>query len=172
MQITFVPLAKSHFGLLLKWLETPHVKTWWDPDIVWTSASVKEKYANYIKEHKVIDGVVKAIQAYIICVDSWPIGYIQIYNAYDFPRDTILLGLPKNLAAFDILIGEIDYLNRGVGAQVLIAFLQKYAASYTHVFADPEKTNYAAIRAYEKAGFEKAHLQPNNKNVWMIKNQR
>ncbi|NBO24779.1 MAG: aminoglycoside adenylyltransferase, partial [Chlamydiae bacterium] len=30
MKITFAPLAESHFSLLLKWLESPHVKKWWD----------------------------------------------------------------------------------------------------------------------------------------------
>lgn len=30
MNINFVPLADSHFPLLLKWLEMPHVKLWWD----------------------------------------------------------------------------------------------------------------------------------------------
>lgn len=33
MAITFETLHESHFTLLLKWLETPHVKKWWDEDV-------------------------------------------------------------------------------------------------------------------------------------------
>jgi len=34
MNTTFQPLAISHFPLLLQWLETPHVKAWWDQDVL------------------------------------------------------------------------------------------------------------------------------------------
>ncbi|MGX6960355.1 MAG: hypothetical protein ACIPMY_03825 [Rickettsia endosymbiont of Pentastiridius leporinus] len=36
MNINFIPLTISHFSLLLKWLNMPHVKLWWDEDIKWT----------------------------------------------------------------------------------------------------------------------------------------
>ncbi len=47
--ITFETLSEKHFSLLLKWLETPHVKKWWDQDIHWTLGLIKEKYDNYVK---------------------------------------------------------------------------------------------------------------------------
>ena len=52
MTITFIPLAESHFPLLLRWLEAPHVKAWWDQDVTWTLELVREKYGNYIKGNK------------------------------------------------------------------------------------------------------------------------
>lgn len=36
MIIKFIPLAELHFSLLLKWLNTSHVKSWWDRDVNWT----------------------------------------------------------------------------------------------------------------------------------------
>ncbi len=84
MKITFTPLAESHFPLLLKWLEKPHVKKWWDQDVKWTSALIQGKYTDYVKGYKLDNGVPKAISAHIIYADNTPIGYIQIYNAYDF----------------------------------------------------------------------------------------
>ncbi|WP_371218694.1 GNAT family N-acetyltransferase [Orientia tsutsugamushi] len=86
MKITFVPLAESHFPLLLKWLETPHVKKWWDQDVMYTLELVKEKYSSYVKGYKLVDGQQKPIQVFIIHNNQNPIGYIQIYNAYDFPN--------------------------------------------------------------------------------------
>jgi len=49
MKITFTPLQESHFPLLLKWLETPHVKAWWDKDIHWTPELIKKRYASYVQ---------------------------------------------------------------------------------------------------------------------------
>jgi RimJ/RimL family protein N-acetyltransferase len=184
MNITFSPLAESHFPLLLKWLETPHVKAWWSVDqnsqrvgevkqkeeeAKWTSSLIQEKYINYVKGFKLENGVNKPIQAYIIFVDTIPIGYIQIYNAYAFPRSKPLIGLPLDLAAFDVLIGEEGYLKRGIGSMAIMQFLKEYGGKYTHIFVDPETTNLAAIHAYEKAGFKKINQQPESDEVWMLR---
>ena len=48
MTITFEPLNESHFPLLLKWLETPQVKKWWDQDVTYTMGLVKEKFGKLI----------------------------------------------------------------------------------------------------------------------------
>ncbi|MBY0292843.1 MAG: acetyltransferase, partial [Alphaproteobacteria bacterium] len=50
--ITFIPLQEHHFPLLLKWLEVPHVKAWWDQNILWTSELIKEKYGAYVQGFK------------------------------------------------------------------------------------------------------------------------
>lgn len=171
MNITFKPLCEADFPLLLKWLEAPHVKAWWDQDIKWTLALIQEKYANYVKGYKLENGVRKSISAHIIYVDMTPIGYIQIYNAYDFPCSKLLTGLPVSLAAFDVLIGEINYLKQNIGSRSIIQFLKEYACSYTHVFADPDKNNLSAIRAYEKAGFKKIKEQADTGEIWMIREQ-
>lgn len=172
MNITFLPLAESHFPLLLRWLQAPHVKKWWDQDVHWTPALIQQKYGDYIKGYKLDNGVAKPINAYIICVDEKPVGYIQIYNAYDFPREIPLVNLPESLAAFDVLIGEADYLKQGIGSKVITLFLDQYAVSYSYVFVDPDSANFAAIRAYEKAGFKKTEYQPDTDEIWMIKSQR
>lgn len=78
MHITFEPLAESHFPLLLKWLTTPHVKAWWDKDIHWTADLIQEKYNSYVKGFKLQERVPKKIDAYIICADTTPVGYIYI----------------------------------------------------------------------------------------------
>ncbi|KTD67542.1 GNAT family acetyltransferase [Legionella santicrucis] len=169
MKITFVHLTESHFSLLLKWLEEKHVKTWWDPDVHWTDELIFKKYADYVKGYKLAHGTPKPIYPYIICVDEKPIGYIQLYNAHDFLRSKSLQGLPQCLAAFDVLIGEPDFLKRGIGTSAITIFLNQYATSYTHIFVDPESSNVAAIRAYEKAGFQKLGLQPDTNELWMIK---
>ena len=111
----------------------------------------------------------KSINAYIIYIDEMPLGYIQLYNAYDFPRSVPLIGLPSSLAAFDVFIGEKQFLNQGIGSKAIEQFLNEQATSYAHVFVDPESTNIAAIRSYEKAGFKKAITQPDTNEVWLLR---
>ena len=170
MNINFIPLSESHFPLLLRWLNTPHVKQWWDGEIKWTPELIGEKYTSYVKGYTPERGVNKPIQAYIIYEDEGPVGYIQAYHAYDFPRSSSLEHLPSKLAAFDILIGEQTALRRGLGEKALSKFLKHYLdPHYTHIFADPDKRNVGAIRLYEKVGFRKVADKPAAEEVWMIR---
>ena len=52
MCVIFKPLKREHFPLLLKWLETPHVKKWWDSDINWTLELIEKKYSSYTQGFK------------------------------------------------------------------------------------------------------------------------
>jgi aminoglycoside 6'-N-acetyltransferase len=169
MKITFTPLAELHFPLLLKWLEAPHVKAWWDQDVTYTMELVHEKYSSYVKGYKLVDGRQKPIQAFIIHNNKNPIGYIQIYNAYDFPRSKTLSGLPENLGAFDVFIGEESALQQGLGSKAISQFLNTHGSQYSHIFADPNSSNTAAMKCYAKAGFKKLSEQEDIKEVWMLK---
>ncbi|WP_367608387.1 hypothetical protein [Legionella sp. W05-934-2] len=60
MKISFKSLCEADFSLLLKWLEAPHVKAWWDQDIEWTPDLIRENF-DYIKGYKFYNGVAKAI---------------------------------------------------------------------------------------------------------------
>jgi aminoglycoside 6'-N-acetyltransferase len=168
MKITFALLAESHFPLLLKWLEASHVKKWLDQDVAYTMDLVREKYSSYIKGYKLINGAQKPIQGFIIHNNQNPVGYIQIYNAYDFPRSKSLLDLPENLGAFDIFIGEAAALQQGLGSKAILEFLKLHGNPYTHIFADPDSNNVAAVKCYERAGFKKLSEQKDTKEVWML----
>jgi aminoglycoside 6'-N-acetyltransferase len=154
MSLRFEPLDPSHFPLMLKWLESPHVKQWWDPEKTWTLSSVQEKYTDYTQGYKTENSIKKPITARVIYYDEEPIGYIQGYNAYDFSRSVTLDGLPKSLGGFDIFIGEKNYLGKNLGAQAIRLFLEQILFPvYTYVFSDPEYTNAMAVSAYQKSGF-------------------
>ncbi len=172
MMITFKPLQESHFSLLLKWLETLHVKAWWDQDIQWTPELIKEKYGDYVKGYKLEKGEKKSIQAYVIYGDDHPIGYIQFYNAYDFPRenDILLEGLPISLAALDFFIGEEGYLGKGLGSEILRQFLKEHIdPAFEACFVDPDTCNTQALRAYEKAGFANIKTVNEGRVTWMVR---
>lgn len=166
MNISFESLTALHFPLMLKWLETTHVKAYWDKDISYTEDLVKEKYASYVDGYKLEKGVQKAIHSYIIYIDNNPIGYIQIYNAYDFARKVPLINLPKSLAAIDFFIGDINYIGKGLGVEILKVFDYQ---GYKNILVDPEMDNIVAIKIYKKAGFKKVN---NTHEIYMLKEIR
>jgi RimJ/RimL family protein N-acetyltransferase len=170
MHITFEPLAKSHLSLLLRWLGAPHVKAWWDQGVHWTPELIQEKYGSYIEGYRIQDGIQKEIHAYVICANNNPVGYIQYYNAYDFPRSAPLVDLPQSLGAFDIFIGEENYVGKNIGSRAIEKFLDIHCTKkYTHIFADPDINNIAALNAYTKAGFKKIKESTETKEIWMLK---
>jgi RimJ/RimL family protein N-acetyltransferase len=169
-EIRFRPLAETDFPLLLKWLEEPHVKAWWNQGTNWTLDLVKQKYTSYTKGYKLDQGVKKPIHAYLALIDEVPIAYVQFYNAWDFERDDTLDPglLPKSLAALDIYIGEPGFLKKGFAPIILQKFLsEKVKPLFVHCLVDPDIKNTVAIRAYEKAGF-KAIETPSKNVCWML----
>ena len=161
MTITFIPLTESHFPLLLKWLEASHVKAWWDQDVKWTPELIREKYGYYVKGHKRLklnNQVIKnPTHAFVVALDDTPIGYIQYYNKHDFPLEQgcAIAELPASCAGLDWYIGDIEFIGKGIGSKALSLFLEHYVFPYfDSVFVDPDTTNRAAIRVYEKVGFK------------------
>ena len=148
----------------------PHVKLWWDKDIIWTKELIEAKYETYIQGYKLIEDKRCPIHAFIIYYKHRPIGYLQYYNAYEFPRSAPLKHLPKQLAALDIYIGEPAYLNKGLTSQVINHLISIYLkTNYTHLFVDPEIENKLAIKAYAKAGFELYKVREELNEVWMLR---
>jgi RimJ/RimL family protein N-acetyltransferase len=126
---------------------------------------IKGKYGPYVKGYDLEYG--KEIKAYTIYYDKKPIGYIQLYNAYDFPRQSPLIGLPQSLAVFDIFIGDAECIGKNIGSRAIKLFIEKHCQNYDAVFVDPDVPNLRAIKSYEKAGFKK--IKEENGEIWMIK---
>ena len=165
MNITFTALSKTHFPMMLNWLEEPHVKLWWDRDIVYTESLVKEKYTSYVNGYKLKDREKKTIHSYIIYVDNNPIGYIQIYNAYDYIINTLLNGIAKSLGMIDFFIGNTNYLGKNLGVEILKGFDYQ---DYKNILVDPDMDNIAAIKTYEKAGFKRIKEHVESNELWML----
>jgi aminoglycoside 6'-N-acetyltransferase len=169
--ITFKALKEEHFLLLLKWLETPHVKKWWDADINWTPELIEKKYSNISKRLKLKTQIIeKPMHAFIINCDGVDIGYIQYYNKHDFlpEQGYDTSELPESCAAIDWYIGELDYVGKGIGPQVLNIFLNEFVFKVSeNAFVDPDTANVRAIRVYEKVGFKK--IRESNGTILMIK---
>ena len=175
--IKFINLNESHFKLLLRWLESPHVKRWWDDDIIWNAELIKEKYQTYVEGYKILklksgEVIRKPINGLIIIYEETPTGYIQYYDKDDFPSQYQSNDISKPCAALDYYIGEVDCIGKGIGPEVLKLFIKDVIPKkFSHVFVAPEIDNIAAIRAYEKAGFLNVTNEKKGKVIFMIRSK-
>lgn len=170
-QIAFKPLVSDHLLLLHRWMQQPHVSQWWGEGRPWSLSDIENKYKTYLSGYKVIHGEKKGVSAFIITFQEHPVGFIQIYNASDFPHSFDLNSLSTDrspsLAALDFYIGESDFLGKGLGADSLKAFLLDYVFhQYESCLVDPDKNNKQAIKTYAKAGFSTLH--ENDNTILMI----
>ncbi len=153
-------------------MNTDSVAKWWGENLTWSLEDITQKYESYCKGYKRIGGVTKPIYAFMVEVDSQPIGFVQYYNAYDFPREdgVTLPKLSDKLAAIDFYIGEPDFIGKGLGPIILNAFLKEHVKPmFNACFVDPDYANKQAIRAYEKAGFQRIDSSLQGYAVWMVK---
>ena len=93
-----------------------------------------------------------------IDANNKPIGFVQIIDPLEEESHYWGLDCEPNQRAVDIWIGEVDYLNRGFGTQMMKQVLAHpfvFGNSHvTSVLIDPLASNLAAHRFYQRLGFQ------------------
>jgi aminoglycoside 6'-N-acetyltransferase len=142
--------AASDYALLTAWRNAPHVRAWWDPDD--PPLSVAQAVAEYGPG---VRGEAPE-RALVIEVDGAPVGFVQLYPWAPFASELEQMGLdlPEGAWSLDILVGEPEWIGRGVGSRAVRAVCD-------HVFAEEgascvafgvDLDNRRARGAYLKAG--------------------
>lgn len=141
----FRPMAEVDLPLVKRWLAAPHVVEWWG-----------DTYAQF--ELVRADLEVEAMDQFIVAANDRPIGYLQCYDPDVWP-DNGLGAHPRGTRGIDQFIGEPGMVNQGHGSAFIRAFIDQLLASGApRVITDPDPANARAIRAYEKAGFQRDRL--------------
>jgi aminoglycoside 6'-N-acetyltransferase len=140
----FRPMSAGDLPLVRDWLSLPHVKEWWgDPD----------------EQFGLVSGDMSepAMDQYVVSFEGAPLGYLQCYRLTDW---NICFGpQPGDTRGIDQMIGVPEMIGRGHGSGFIRVFIEDLLANGTpRVVVDPDPTNARAIRAYERAGFQKTHL--------------
>jgi RimJ/RimL family protein N-acetyltransferase len=146
--ILFNNLSEMDFEILHKWLNTDFVKKWYSQQD-WTYDEIVKKYTPYVLKQK-------PIESFIILYDGKKIGYIQTYFLKDYPEYNMFIQAGDDSAGIDLLIGEKEYIHKGLGQKIIRKFVKDIVFSNKYVnkcIIGPEPKNIAAIKAYEKAGF-------------------
>jgi aminoglycoside 6'-N-acetyltransferase len=141
----FRPMQEADLPRVRAWLEEPHVVAWWgDP---------QEQYA------LVRDDLAHPDMAqWIVTIADCPFAYLQCYRPEAWPEGG-LGAQPAGTCGIDQFIGEPAMVGRGHGSAFIRAFVEGlFAAGTPRVVTDPDPANHRAVRAYEKAGFQRARL--------------
>lgn len=153
-KISFHPLQEHHLPLVMRWLQEPHVLPFYSVE--------EEELRSYVSGYKRIGNGKKPLHAFLFFLENEPIGYIQYYSAYDFPRKGYDLGEKLRharvedgyLAALDLFIGEKKYIGQGIAPLVIQKLLEERIwKEFSTCLVDPTPDNLRAVRAFKKAGF-------------------
>ena len=140
----FRPMTAADLPLIQRWLAHPHVREWWgDPS----------------EQYDLVSGDLDepAMDQYVVSTDGTDFGYIQCYDltAWDSGFGTH----PEGTRGIDLFIGEPGMIEIGHGSAFIRAFVDgRLASGAPRIVTDPDPGNPRAVRAYEKAGFAKAHM--------------
>ncbi|MBA2307335.1 GNAT family N-acetyltransferase [Candidatus Dependentiae bacterium] len=147
-QVTFKEVTAENLPLLFQWFKQSYVQQWWP------TPQKDEFFANFLQRIRSKD-----TRPYLVFIDNKPIGYIQYYH---IDRSLEKSGawlpeLPEATVGTDQFIGDPDYLGKGYGTLFIKEFI-KYLTNtlephITTIIVDPDPSNQAAIRCYEKVGF-------------------
>jgi aminoglycoside 6'-N-acetyltransferase len=155
----FRPMSTEDLSMVRRWLEAPHVAQWWhDPDVEF--ALVREDL-----DHP-------AMNQFIVTADDRPFAYLQCYDPTAWPNNG-LGAHPDGTRGIDQFIGEPDMVDQGHGSALIRSFVDDLLEAGTLlVVTDPDPANIRAVRAYEKAGFQKAGLvdTPDGRALLMVRN--
>lgn len=168
-RIGFRLLTMADLELLYSWLnQTPAVKEFYGHGEETPYAAVVAKYSPRIRGEE-------PTTSYIIQYDRTPIGYIQAYRWRDYMDYARYLDLQEEAMGLDLFIGHPDYLQRGLGSHVLRAFVHQVifaAEDVASCVITPEVRHTGALRAYDKAGFQRLRVleHPDEPGpVWVIR---
>lgn len=133
--LNFRLMTRDDLPLLHEWLQRPHVRRWWDPRE--TLADVEAHYLPRLTGDDPVD-------LYLALEDGRPFAFLQTYLA------------DGATAGVDLFIADESRTRKGVGSALIRRFVDEVVFARpetTACIADPEHTNAASIRAFEKAGF-------------------
>ena len=139
--------TKEDYRLLYKWCSNKNVYEWFEQRIL-TYEEIENKYKNKLLNSNQ--------ELYIIRYNNQDIGLIQIYKY----NDTIIeLNNYKNIYEYDLFIGEEEYLNKGIGVDIVNyasnLIFKKYNADL--IILRPFKRNIRAIKCYLKCNYKKIY---------------
>jgi aminoglycoside 6'-N-acetyltransferase len=147
--VSFEPLKAEHLGLINDWLGEPHVTEFYAPRQLQREAIYK-KYLGRTDP-------ASPTRAFLIRVEI-PIGYIQTYRLCDWPEYAATIGEAGGIS-LDLFIGDPQFVGRGWGRRILLAFLNQVAfplfPAETVCWISHDVGNHRALRASQAAGFQR-----------------
>jgi aminoglycoside 6'-N-acetyltransferase len=157
-EYVFRPMVVADLPLIRQWLARPHVREWWgDPS----------------EQYELVSGDLDepAMDQFIVSAGSNDFGYLQCYELTAW--NSGFGEHPRGTRGIDLFIGEPGMIGRGHGSAFIRAFVEDLLRrGAPRIVTDPDPDNARAVRAYAKAGFEKAGMvdTPDGPALLMVRN--
>lgn len=138
-----IPLKDKDVALIELWLHHDYIRKWFEPIQSW------------ITEIKARDTDFQFIHYYIAVYDSLPIGFCQYYACADAKEDWYEDIPLAGTYSIDYLIGERDYLGKGLG-KTMIDSLVNHVFSLQdarRIIVQPEEENRSSCSVLLSCGF-------------------
>lgn len=154
----FRPMLAADLPLVRRWLAEPHVVQWWgDP----------------AEQYGLVSGDLDepAMDQFMISTAGTDFAYLQCYDLTAW--ESGFGEHPRGTLGIDQFIGEPGMIERGHGSAFIRAFAdERLRHGAPRIVTDPDPANARAVRAYEKAGFEKAGMvdTPDGPALLMVRN--
>lgn len=148
-KFTFKRLNLTDLPLMHGWFNQPHIQKFYSLR-EWSEQEVFEKLKPCILGRKAVSG-------FIVLMDEIPIGYIQQYKIKDFPwpNQKLSARILNQAAGIDMFIGDEKLIGKGLGAQLIKAFIKEQIwPQFHYCLVDPDIKNISAIKCYEKLKFQ------------------
>jgi aminoglycoside 6'-N-acetyltransferase len=154
----FRPMTSDDLPLIRRWLALPHVREWWGDPL--------EQYALVSTD---LDE--PAMDQFVFSATGSPLGYLQCYDLTAW--NTGFGPQPSGTRGIDLFIGEPEMIGRGHGSALIRRFVDDLLANgAARIVTDPDPANRRAVRAYERAGFQKGRMvdTPDGLALLMVRN--
>jgi aminoglycoside 6'-N-acetyltransferase len=154
----FRSMTTQDLPTVRRWLRAPHVSEWWgDPD----------------QQFALVSGDLSdpAMEQFVVSTEDRPFAYLQCYDPTAWPENGFG-ALPAGSRGIDQFIGEAHMIGKGHGSAMIRGFADALLGSGTpRVVTDPDPANARAVKAYEKAGFQKTRLvdTPDGRALLMVR---
>jgi len=154
----FRPMTSDDLPVIRQWLAQPHVRQWW---------------GNPSEQYDLVSGDLgePAMDQFIVAAAGGDFAYLQ---CCDLTAWNSGFGVhPRGTRGIDQFIGEPGMIGCGHGSAFIRAFVEERLRNGApRIVTDPDPANSRAVRAYEKAGFEKAGMvdTPDGLALLMVRN--
>lgn len=135
--LTLRPILDSDLQLLESWLNKEYILKWYHDADEWLS-EIKQRHGDFSFLHH-----------FIVLKEDKPIGFCQYYDCFDAQEEWYDVDERNTMFSMDYLIGEEEYLQKGLGKEIVKMLVNKIRGNLPNVkiVVQPDNDNTASCKS-------------------------
>jgi len=161
-EIHLKPLTDNDVDIFSKWLDKEYIHKWFCPE----NDAKKEDWLDEINDRS---GEHNFIRHFIVYFGGEKIGFCQYYDCYHVKDELGIICEKNHTFGIDFLIGETEYLGKGIGKLIIKKLEEKIAeVGGQEIFADPGIGNMLSVKTLLSNGFVRISDEDYRKKINLI----